>query len=283
MKKICLIRGEKNYIINRKFTYDKRSYLNSVIKKWSDIIEYDYWEFRQKLRDITISNVEKQNFDKIFYSYEDLYFHLMFEKQDEDILFFALDDDDIILTDVFKDISYKTSNIKVWDWLFVHLPEGSYKQCKDEVIQSNHCSLYIKKEDIEKYILVNKKIFNYPGRDHTFQVIIKDYYKQLISLNNIKRFIRNKISKKNINHLFYHTGLDYLTKCTILPQFYTKEIKTINFLHVSSVTNLVRLKDLDLIKYTVSESLNTLERFQKEYNIQNESIFEIMNLYEHLK
>ena len=47
MIRVCLIRGSKDYITGREFTYGKQNkvILEEKIKDWENSLQYNYWIF----------------------------------------------------------------------------------------------------------------------------------------------------------------------------------------------------------------------------------------------
>lgn len=281
MLKICLIRGEKNYLDKRKYTYSINKDFNHIIDKWSNALNYNYWDFRSKLRDITIDNIKSQNFDLIFYNYEDFYYYIMFNNIEDDILFYGQDDDDLIISENlgenWDNVLYNQSYLFVWDWLFANLPERSFRREKDTVIQSNHCFLFIKKEDIKTYLNIKDDIFRYHGLSSLFN---KDFLYNFTSVKKSLNYLTNKLQNRNPYHLYYHMGIDRLSKTTKIFQHYTKDLYSINFNHISSITNLREIEDFGLLKFTVNECINSIDYLISEYNIKTSSIYDIRYLYE---
>lgn len=279
MLKICLIRGEKDYLSKSKYTYSTKEDINYIIDKWSDTLNYNYWDFRAQLRNITIDNIKDQKFDLIFYNYEDFYDYIMFNNINDDILFFSQDDDDIFLNKNWNNILYNESNIFIWDWLFANLPENSTYRGKDIVIQSNHSFLFIKKEDIKLYLTVKEQMFNYYGKNIRLR---KQFFYNFTNIKKGLKYLSNKIENRTPYHLYYHMGLDKLSKTTNIIQHYSKEIHTINFNHISSITNLRKIEDFNLLKFTVKECINSIDNLISKYDIKSNSIYNIKILYEQL-
>ena len=168
IKKILYIRGDKDYIhYKNNLLYERADVKhidntlskNKVLKNenidpffglrrifllWDNCLNINYFSFRQKLRDICITDIKKLNyFDTILYNDEE-YLDFINNKQNEFIIF-SQDDDDIILPEIYNIDIHPGLNVYLWgaiDFLKQINNIKFYNQ-QGKKIKSNHfCNYY---------------------------------------------------------------------------------------------------------------------------------------------
>ena len=110
----------------------------------------------------------------------------------------------------------------------------------------------------------------------------KEVVKKYFNPFNERTYLINRFLGRDVDHLYYHSGLDFILKSSNILQHYSKKIHTINFNHISSITNLRQIEDMNLIKFSVEECLSSLDQLIDEYDLDNEEFFELKNLYNKL-
>ena len=117
--KICHIRGDKEYWHQVLKEPEYKLDVNKVIYYIQTLLDIDYFAYRKKIRDITIKSIEEKNhFDHICYNDEEFAQFYKNLKDDEDVLYFGIDDDDLYVGgDVLKTASddgvYFTKNYSI--------------------------------------------------------------------------------------------------------------------------------------------------------------------------
>ena len=257
MKKVCLIRGEKNYIENKQYTYckKKRRYKKGTspqecIDKWSEIYEVNYFDFKAQIREIVLDNIESFNFDITLYNYHEFIDFLGDRDLDEDVLFYSQDDDDIIISDpVDVVIDDRTC---FYEWLFytVNLTNSETNIYIDNKygVQSNHSLIYFNKEDLN--------ILHDPFPD-----------------NSPIWHSNKKFKDINYNHFLYHMNLNEFKGNCRTDYYRTAKQYTINFIQPSSLSyirnNIHNIKDPRSIIEETVECLDHLSVFHDNSYIQS--------------
>ena len=246
MIRIALIRGEKDYISKKQYTYGRNDIyrqgeLPDCINRWTDVYGVDYFEFRQRLRDRCLEKF-KSGWDYVFQNYEDFCRFLKSGVHDlgDDVMFYSQDDDDLLVINlehsILREQSTKESTFFEWPFYTALLPHGSVKEFwpEDDITQSNHALLYFKKEDLH--------LFRNPG------------------LGKLRPAYHGTDETNGVNHLFYHLHWNEFkrsgkTKYCRLP----RGKYSLNFLHLSSLS-YIREPDAEFGKDVIYKCLETLGR-----------------------
>jgi len=109
MHKICHIRGDKDYWENLNiypvFKNKKKLYkvIFKIIKIWDESLNIPYLEFRKKIRDIVIENIEESNYFTTILKNNQECKEYFYNTKDKNILFYQQDDDDLFIVDIHGD------------------------------------------------------------------------------------------------------------------------------------------------------------------------------------
>ena len=202
MLKICHLRGPKEYWLQKLI---KNYYL---ITKWQEIRQFNFLEYRKRIRDIVISSIKNSNeYDVICYNDEELKLLLSKLNVYESILYHSQDDDDIYvgknLTNKLSDGVYHTPYVVFDKFLVKKLHdkreyiidlEQLYKRSSNK---TGSCNLIIQ----SKYIHI-KPLLN--------SIVNNSFYTR----NRIRGFFKASPLKQTNIHYYFLKCLTYLDRNT---------------------------------------------------------------------
>ena len=129
MKKICHIRGRKDYAKDEDYNlkgnhmtisilydqHDLTSDNNNILRHWERALNYNYFHFRRQMRNICIDNIKKTNiFDEICESDEEFLQYIETLSNNENILYYAQDDDDIFIGNAICNNTYSDNGLYLY-------------------------------------------------------------------------------------------------------------------------------------------------------------------------
>jgi len=155
--RICHIRGEREYWTKKDHTYkwcniNPNITTNVIFDCWNKLCKIEYYSFRKQVRDIIIDKIIKTNeFDEICLDNESLSTLTATLSPQNNILYFAQDDDDLFLGGITSEFYntgvYHTLNVRIDPVEFCRI----YRTC----IGSN----------LTTDTPINASLFHFPGRE----------------------------------------------------------------------------------------------------------------------
>ena len=184
--KVCHIRGEEDYWVtaNHKYHYCRVRDESPIVDTWNECCNINYYEFRYRVRNIIIDSIAKSNhFDKICVNNTTFYDFIEGVNDEQSILYYAQDDDDLYL---YNDINK-----------FCYLP-GVYHPSHTKIDPSD----FIRKtreqfyDNIRNRKEIEVNYLHFPGyKGRNTSLLIVD------CLLNLRSFFNLKISGNYDSHL----------------------------------------------------------------------------------
>jgi hypothetical protein len=236
--------------------YDPTKYWQKIIKNiwkfieiWDEKCELSYFQYRQKLKEISLKNIESLNCKLI-----DDKKNLTLE---DDLLFVSVDDDDWLAPSLFEKINeYKYADVIIWTHTVLNF-DGSVKTFKEKRLFTNNYALT--KKGIEKiqniketpketcypfatdaffpHYDIHRRVFKneFMNNECRFKDLIHDKFNIVLiedQLSITNKSIASASELVDINKDIFFDRLNKLSKKSIENFLWaSKEIKLLNFLN----------------------------------------------------
>tara|TARA_R110002110_G_scaffold295100_3_gene509164 strand:- start:457 stop:1359 length:903 start_codon:yes stop_codon:yes gene_type:complete len=277
MKKICHIRGRKDYAKDEDYNlkgnhmtisilYDKHDLTsdnNNVLRQWERALNYNYFHFRRQVRNICIDNIKKTDiFDEICESDEEFLQYIETLSNNENILYYAQDDDDIFIGNAICNNTYSDNGLYLYPALKI----------SPHFIKKQRITVQDKKFEYIDFFLPtsrNPKITTPNQRPRTCNSII---------INNVEFFKNKNFIRKVITKLYnvqapvmkYHVNnkLPVICDNRVLKE---ENILSMYFFQISSLSNIKYIRNATLKhKNCIKDIQNYIkEDFMQYFNILN--------------